>query len=134
MKKTISILLAFVVIFSLLCSCKTPEEKKAEAFAEAVEKNDIVAMSEYVEKYFEWSDLLSEDAEFFYSNTQYCYATSLETFDERLDHYESIGGVIVELTVLPGFFQTYVNGSEKYNSIGEPIFVQKAQIKKIYKD
>ena len=52
MKKTISVLLAFVMMFFVSCSCKTPEEKKAEAFAKAVEKNDVVAMNEYVEKYF----------------------------------------------------------------------------------
>ena len=108
MKKTISFLLAFVVIFLLFCSCKTPEEKKAAAFAKAVEKNDVVAMNKYVEKYFEWSDLLSEDAEFWESCTQAMYSTTYETFDERLDHYESTGSVIVELTVLSGFSQIYM--------------------------
>ena len=132
MKKTISVLLAFVMIFSVSCSCKTPEENKAEAFAKAVEKNDVAAMNEYVEKYFEWSDLLSEDAKFRNSNVM-ASRISL-TFDEWLDYFESDSGIVVELTVMPGFSQIYIWGDEKYDYIGEPVFVQKAQIKKIYKD
>ena len=124
MKKTISVLLAFVMMFSVSCSCKTPEENKAEAFAKAVEKNDVVAMNEYVEKYFEWSDLLSEDAKFRNSNVM---ASRIRlTFDEWIDYFESDSGIVVELTVMPGFSQIYIWGDEKYDYIGEPVFVQKA--------